>query len=129
LKPFFADTYALLAWYNGDPGFVGRFAGTTFRTGFLNLMECHFVNLKKGILAAESAAILRLAEPYAIAADWATLREAAATRHRLRSQGRNSSYVDAVGYVMAQREGLPFLTGDKAFKKLAGVEFLRASPA
>lgn len=34
------------------------------------------------------------------------------------------SYADALGYYISKKEGLKFLTGDKAFKELPGVEFL-----
>ncbi|HLC32679.1 MAG TPA: PIN domain-containing protein [Candidatus Nanoarchaeia archaeon] len=38
---------------------------------------------------------------------------------------RNLSYADATGYAFAQKKGLLFLTGDRQFKDLAGVEFVQ----
>ncbi len=35
------------------------------------------------------------------------------------------SYADAVGYYLAQKNKLKFLTGDKEFEELAGVEFVK----
>ena len=35
------------------------------------------------------------------------------------------SYADCIGYVIARREGMKFLTGDAAFKRLENVEFVR----
>ncbi|MFA5861732.1 MAG: PIN domain-containing protein [Candidatus Thermoplasmatota archaeon] len=32
---------------------------------------------------------------------------------------------DALGYMLARREGLLFLTGDTAFRKMTGVEFVK----
>ena len=51
--------------------------------------------------------------------------EASALRLELRRQGRNLSLVDALGYVLARRLGVPFLTGDRAFEGLDGVEYVR----
>lgn len=38
---------------------------------------------------------------------------------------RDISYADAVGYTFARKHGLLFLTGDKQFKDLPGVEFVQ----
>jgi len=35
------------------------------------------------------------------------------------------SYVDCLGYVMAQARNIKVLTGDKQFKDLPGVEFMK----
>jgi len=37
----------------------------------------------------------------------------------------NLSYADALGYEVAQRMGMKFLTGDEAFKGLENVEFVK----
>ena len=44
-------------------------------------------------------------------------------RHELRSL--ELSYADALGYHIAKKERVKFLTGDRAFRDLPGVEFLR----
>jgi predicted nucleic acid-binding protein len=45
---------------------------------------------------------------------------------KLRYEMRNLelSYADALGYYISKKEGLKFLTGDKAFERLPGVEFV-----
>jgi hypothetical protein len=47
----------------------------------------------------------------------------------MRSKGLACSYIDAAGYALARRSGLPFLTGDPAFEGVEGVEFLREATA
>lgn len=37
---------------------------------------------------------------------------------------KNVSYVDALGYALSQRHGMRFLTGDKVFKGMDGVEYV-----
>ncbi len=51
--------------------------------------------------------------------------EASAFRIDMRRQGRNLSLTDALGYTLARRLGIPFLTGDREFEGLDGVEFVR----
>lgn|SRR3989338_1422838 len=45
---------------------------------------------------------------------------------KFRLQHKNVSFVDAVGYVYAKANGMKFLTGDKEFKSLLNVEFVKA---
>lgn len=44
---------------------------------------------------------------------------------KLRRQHRRLSAQDALGYVVARRAGLRFVTGDSAFRGLPGVEYIR----
>ena len=46
----------------------------------------------------------------------------AAARFRMEHAKKRISYVDALGYVLARKHGMRFLTGDKAFKGVEGVE-------
>lgn len=50
--------------------------------------------------------------------------EAARFREQQRKQRRLLSYVDALGYVIAKRLSLRFLTGDVAFRGLPHVHFV-----
>lgn len=51
--------------------------------------------------------------------------EASVLRIELRKRGKNLSLIDALGYVLAQRLGIPFLTGDREFRDLEGVEYVK----
>ncbi|MGQ9469125.1 MAG: hypothetical protein ACUVTD_04780 [Nitrososphaerales archaeon] len=44
-------------------------------------------------------------------------------RLELKNKGFNLSYADALGYYLAGKLGIRFLTGDRVFKELANVEF------
>ncbi|MBS3125416.1 PIN domain-containing protein [Candidatus Woesearchaeota archaeon] len=48
-----------------------------------------------------------------------------AAQFRLKHHKERFSYADALGYILARRRGLTFLTGDKAFEGLTGVEFVK----
>ena len=45
---------------------------------------------------------------------------------RIEHAKENLSFFDCVGYVFAQEHGLIFVTGDKAFEKREGVEYIKA---
>jgi predicted nucleic acid-binding protein len=45
-------------------------------------------------------------------------------RLKLKKNGRSISYADALGYYLALKSNVKFLTGDKWFKGLEGVEFV-----
>jgi len=44
---------------------------------------------------------------------------------RYKNKKRKLSMVDCIGYVMAGKLGIKFLTGDKEFEKLDNVEFVK----
>ena len=46
-------------------------------------------------------------------------------RLTLKQDGRNISYADALGYFLALKNKLKFLTGDKEFEGLEGVEYVK----
>ncbi len=48
-----------------------------------------------------------------------------ATRFRIDRKEQNLSFFDCVGYVFAAEKGMKFVTGDKAFKQMDGVEFVK----
>ena len=50
---------------------------------------------------------------------------AEAMKFRVKWKDRNVSVPDCVGYIMAKRLGIKFLTGDKEFEKMDNVEFVK----
>ena len=44
---------------------------------------------------------------------------------RAESKSRDLSYVDCIGYVIAMRNNIRFLTGDRQFRNLPNVTFVR----
>lgn len=49
----------------------------------------------------------------------------AAAYFKKRNKKWNISYADALGYAIAEQEGICFLTGDKAFERMQNVEFVK----
>jgi predicted nucleic acid-binding protein len=113
------DTYALveLAKDNADFAFL---YDTPFLVPDLALAELYDVLFrKKGKAVAEEwHAKLNF---YGVPVPNALLKQAVEMRRT--SKKANFSLTDTAGYMLAQHLGLPFVTGDKSFKDLPGVDF------
>ena len=53
------------------------------------------------------------------------IKEAMEFRLRMLKKGKHFSYTDAVGYIIAKKNGVEFLTGDEEFKNLPNVKFVK----
>jgi len=124
LVDFLADSYALVAFLEGNERYVRIFRRKLLATTALNVLELYATLLRR-LDTAEArekcAAFLPLAVP--VPAEIALT--AGDFRHRMRSMKKDCSYVDAWGYAAARHLGIPFLTGDPAFRGIAHVEFVR----
>lgn len=126
MKSFFADSYALLAWLKGDPEYGRLFReATTYVTNVLNLLEVEYTMLRREVHPEEVDKAVVPFETRALGVDRPLLRHAARVRARMRADGLRCSYIDAIGYAHAQERELPFLTGDRAFRRMPGVHFLQ----
>jgi predicted nucleic acid-binding protein len=123
LMEFFFDTYAIIEFLKSNPRFQSYFnkKGITSR---LNLMEVYFQVLKiEGEQKADTvhASFSVCCEDY----DEHLMKEAMKFRLRMMLNGKDVSYADAIGYQMALKKGLKFLTGDKEFRGMENIEFVR----
>ena len=119
---FFADTYAFVEYTKGNKAYLKYFLENKVFTTKLNLMELYYSALAE---AGEEKA-----EEYydsflslCIEVEDETVKEA--MKFKYLQKKRNLSYVDAIGYKMAQGKGMRFLTGDKEFKEMENVEFVK----
>lgn len=46
-------------------------------------------------------------------------------RLELKRKGHDLSYADALGYFLSRKMGIKFLTGDRTFRDLSGVEYIQ----
>lgn len=44
---------------------------------------------------------------------------------RFKNRAKNSSFIDCIGYILVKENGLIFLTGDKEFEGISGVEYVK----
>jgi predicted nucleic acid-binding protein len=110
----FLDTFALIEMLDGTKAFMPYLRDGV--TSHVNLVEFH-ANACRLRGEAEADAKLRRLLPKAISVEAADVREASLVKRTV----KGSSTVDALGYAMAQRRKIPFVTGDKAFRGLPGV--------
>lgn len=117
---YFFDTYALLRVHFGEPAYA-PFADVPIVTERSHVFEFAREVMKQGGGKAVLPAIASLRANRLDPTD-ADLLAAA----KLKVRHPRLSSADAIGYVLAQREGLKLLTGDTAFRKMRDVEFVRA---
>lgn len=120
----FWDTYALVEFIRGNAAFQKYDQRYGVVTSRLNLMELYYTLLRDGD-AVQASGVYDSYRPHAVDADDALVKDAMGLRLRLRRQRRRLSYADAVGYALAVRHGIRFLTGDPALRGLPAVEFVR----
>lgn len=122
-KLYCLDTYALVEIRKGNP----RFAWLTnekFVISEISLCEFYGVIYREdGLQEAESW--LKKLEPFIVINSLDILINA--VRFRADAKTKNISFFDAVGYCTAIAHNLLFVTGDKEFKKLPNVKFIKAT--
>jgi len=120
---FFYDSYAVLAFTSGHQGYKAYFEQHDGVLTKLNLLEIFYKSLEQhGYKAASS--ITETFSKYLVDFGLGNIGEAMKLRLELKGKGRNVSYADALGYSLSRKMGMRFLTGDRAFRGLSGVEYL-----
>jgi predicted nucleic acid-binding protein len=122
---FFYDSYAVIEYLNGNENYREYFDNADGILTKLNLMEVYFRILRvRGHRAAKE--VLDSFSRYLTDFDLLTIEGAMKLRLRLKNKKRvDISYADALGYHIATKQKIKFLTGDTAFKDLENVEFVR----
>jgi uncharacterized protein with PIN domain len=124
LADLFADSYALVALLEGNERYVRIFRRKDVVTSALNLLEVYATLLRRferTECRELTAGIIPMIVP--VAPEVAFV--AGEFRQSMQSRKLDCSYIDAWGYAAAQDLGVPFLTGDPAFRDVTGVEFVR----
>ena len=118
---FFCDTYALVEIIKGNKSYH-PYLDQELHTNILNLYGLFYNLLKEyGEITAKEyfyefvSLILPIEDHYLFAA----------ASFKLKFQKKNVSYADALGYAMAENKNMRFLTGDKEFKDMDNVEFVK----
>lgn len=122
---YFWDTYALVALLEGRPEYE-PFRGEPVLCERDNLYELAYY-LLRDFAPERAAASVEALRPELLEVGPGLVWRAAALR--LAERRRKLSYVDALGYVLAREHGLSFLTGDKAFQDMEGVEYVAVTGA
>lgn len=120
---YFYDSYAVLAYLSDNPKYRAYFEENDGFLTKLNLMEIFYRTLEVHGAQAASHVVKTFAK-YVLDFGVDDIQEAMKLRLKLKQQSRDISYADALGYYLAKKYAIKFLTGDKWFKELDNVEFV-----
>ena len=122
MRSFFFDTYAFYEVIVGNPSYLPYTKDVKIVTTQLNLMELYY-QLLKHYKKNDALDFFRRYEELVVPISNSLIIEA--MDFRKHHKKKNMSYVDCIGYTMATKMGVPFLTGDKEFKGMDNVEFVK----
>ena len=118
---YFFDSYAVIEIIKGNPKYAKYTHDEVVLTIF-NLAEIYWSALNNlGEEAAED--IFKQYKASLIEISDSALKMA--IKFRKIHKSKNLSYTDCIGYCIAMQNNLKFLTGDKEFKNMDGVEFVQ----
>lgn len=122
MNKYFFDSYSIIELIRNNENY-SSFRDIKIFTSVLNLMEVYYYLLReydKKIadfwvkkLDAEIINILRLNMVLE------------ASKFRFDNKKEKLSYIDCIGYIIAQNLGMKFLTGDEKFRNKNNVEFVK----
>lgn len=122
---YFYDSYAIIEFLDRNQKFKKYFTEHSGILTLLNLMEVSY-SLQKHFDIRSTAKHLEPFLPYVVTFDLADVDAAMGLRLSLEKDRKlNVSYVDALGYYLAKKHEVVFLTGDNQFRNLDNVEFVR----
>ena len=118
-KGYFLDTYAIFEIIEGNPKYE-QYAEASIITTVFNLAELNY-NLKKDMSREKANNFTKDYSDFVVDVTLGDINEAM----DLKTKHRNLSIPDAIGYTIAKRHGIKFLTGDEDFKAFKNVEFVK----
>ena len=121
VKSYFLDTYALMEIIKENKDY-GKFRDTINFTGLMNLLELHYI-ISKNFDFEKADNIINSLKRILVSMTTEDIKEA--SRFRVKNIKQKFSYIDCLGYCAAKNRKLKFLTGDKEFKYIDDVEFVK----
>jgi len=123
VESYFYDTYALVEIINGNPNYLNY---TNFKmiTTKLNLLEL-YSNLLRNSNEEKAEYYYNLYSLNCININDDIIKEAVKLWILMRKENKRLSYIDCIGYIISRKLKIKFLTGDKEFKDMQDVEFVR----
>ncbi|MBU0636456.1 PIN domain-containing protein [Candidatus Micrarchaeota archaeon] len=115
---YFFDTYAFFEILKGNQ-YYKKFEQAKGITTLFNLAELNFALKREKKMLADQ--ITKKYESLLVDVSTEDVMQAMS----FRMQHRKLSIPDAIGYIIAKRHHLKFLTGDKEFKNLPNVEYIK----
>jgi uncharacterized protein len=121
MTSYFFDTYALIEIAKGNPNYE-QYRKSTAVISVLNILEMHYHFAKK--FGGDIANVL-LTEYSKCVISFGNKDIIAMTDFKISNAKKSFSLPDSLGYVLAIKHGIKFLTGDEGFKGMPNVEFVK----
>ena len=118
-KVYFFDTYALIEIIRGSQNYK-PYLDYQIITTIFNLAELNY-NLKKEMSKEMANEHTEKFSEFAVGVSIKDIKQAM----DLKSLHRNLSIPDAIGYTIAKKHSVKFLTGDNDFEGMGNVEFVK----
>ena len=118
-ETFFFDTYAFFEIIRGNPKYE-RYRNVIAITTIFNLAELNY-NLKKEMKDELADEFTEKYKNYLIEVEVDHIKTAMSFKNR----NKQLSIPDAIGYIIANRLNIKFLTGDEGFRNFNNVEFVK----
>ena len=118
---YFFDSYAIIELENGNPNYQ-KYSSYPITITIFNLAEIYWNFVSK----LEETEANKLYEDYRkaiVEIPDETLKKA--IKFRKENKKKNLSYTDCIGYIYALENKMRFLTGDREFKDMKNVEFVK----
>lgn len=116
---YFFDTYAFFEVIRGNPNYL-PYVDAHIITTIFNLAELNY-NLKKEKNKKVADEYIEKYKHYSVDVSLEDVKEAM----DLKIKHKNLSIPDAIGYTIARKHNVKFLTGDEGFKNMDDVEFVK----
>jgi uncharacterized protein len=125
MASYYYDSYAIIEFLDKNQKYKEYFTEHQGILTVLHLMEVSY-SLQKHFGFRSTAEHLEPFLPYLVTFDLFDIDAAMRLRLALEKKNRlNISYVDALGYYLAKKHRVLFLTGDKNFEDLENVKFVK----
>lgn len=118
---YFFDTYALFEFIKGNENY-DKYREYILKVCVLNIAELYW-GLIKDVGMKEADGWIQKYKFEILVINYDLIISAVEFRHEHKKQ--SISLTDAVGYLLAKKHGLKFLTGDKEFEGMDNVEFVK----
>jgi len=120
-ETFYLDTYAIFEIIRGSKDYA-KYRDTNKMLTVFNIIEMHYKILRE--FDTETARLYALKYNKHIV-DFSLQDIFDANEFRAKNKHKKMSFTDCLGYVLAKKKRIKFLTGDKEFEGLENVEFVK----
>ncbi|MBI2672950.1 PIN domain-containing protein [Candidatus Woesearchaeota archaeon] len=118
---YFFDTYAIIEIIKGNKNYE-KFKDVRIIVTIFNLIELHYILLREFNKEIADIVLERYSN-YVMGIDIDIIKSA--NEFKLVNKKKKLSVADSIGYTLALKKGIKFLTGDKEFKDIPNVEFVK----